>query len=139
MTVCNAHNKTTKLQTNIHIIGRISTKELGTVMRELGQNPTHQELLDMIHDVDINNDGYIDFPEFLVLMSRAAPKQNDDDEIRAAFNVFDMDGSGTISKDELRYVLRGLGENLSEKDLDEMFNQADLGKYFQKAIITGHY
>ena len=32
--------------------GTITTKELGTVMRSLGQNPTEQELKDMIKEVD---------------------------------------------------------------------------------------
>ena len=32
--------------------GTITTKELGTVMRSLGQNPTEQELQDMINEVD---------------------------------------------------------------------------------------
>ena len=32
--------------------GRVSSKELGTVMRSLGQNPTEKELADMINEVD---------------------------------------------------------------------------------------
>ena len=32
--------------------GTITTKELGTVMRSLGQNPTEMELQDMINEVD---------------------------------------------------------------------------------------
>ena len=34
--------------------GSISSKELGIAMRDLGQNPTEQELLDMVNEVDID-------------------------------------------------------------------------------------
>lgn len=48
--------------------GTITTKELGTVMRSLGQNPTEAELQDMINEVDADGNGTIDFPEFLTMM-----------------------------------------------------------------------
>jgi calmodulin len=44
------------------LIGQITTKELGTVMRSLGQNPSESELQDMINEVDADNNGTIDFP-----------------------------------------------------------------------------
>ena len=43
--------------------GTITTKELGTVMRSLGQNPTEAELQDMVNEVDADGNGTIDFPE----------------------------------------------------------------------------
>jgi hypothetical protein len=39
-------------------------------MRSLGQNPTEAELQDMINEVDVDGNGTIDFPEFLMLMAR---------------------------------------------------------------------
>ncbi len=42
--------------------GKITSKELGTVMRSLGANPTEAELKDMIKDVDLDGNGTIDFP-----------------------------------------------------------------------------
>lgn len=39
-------------------------------MRSLGQNPTEQELLDMVNEVDIDGSGTIDFAEFCQMMRR---------------------------------------------------------------------
>ena len=47
---------------------KITTKELGTVLRNLGQNPTEAELQHNINSVDANGNGVIDIPEFLTMM-----------------------------------------------------------------------
>lgn len=39
--------------------GTITTKELGTVMRSLGQNPTEGELQDMVNEVDADGNNNI--------------------------------------------------------------------------------
>ena len=46
-------------------------------------------------------------------------------ELRKAFEVFDEDGSGTISASELRKVLCTLGENLNDAEIEELIQQAD--------------
>jgi len=42
------------------------------------------------------------------------------------FRFFDEDGDGTISREELKKCMRKIGEELSDDDLNEMLNEADL-------------
>ena len=50
--------------------GTISNKELLHVLRSIGQNPTEDEILQLVIESDVNGDGTIDFPEFLEMMKR---------------------------------------------------------------------
>ena len=106
--------------------GTITTKELGTVMRSLGQNPTEAELQDMINEVDADGNGTIDFPEFLTMMARKMKDTDSEEEIVEAFKVFDKDGNGFISAAELRHVMTNLGEKLTDEEADEMIREADV-------------
>ena len=106
--------------------GAITTKELGTVMRSLGQNPTEAELAQMIEEVDCDKNGTIDFPEFLTMMARKMKEVDGEEEIKEAFKVFDKDGNGTISAAELRHVMTNLGEKLTDQEVDEMIREADV-------------
>ncbi|KAG5357677.1 Calmodulin [Yarrowia sp. C11] len=105
--------------------GKITTKELGTVMRSLGQNPSESELADMINEVDANNDGTIDFAEFLTMMARKMKDTDSEEEIREAFKVFDRDNNGFISSQELRHVMTSIGEKLTDEEVDMMIKEAD--------------
>ena len=46
-------------------------------------------------------------------------------EIKDLFKLFDQDDSGSVSYDELAKIVRGLGQNPTEKELEEMFKQLD--------------
>eukprot|EP00397_Hematodinium_sp_SG-2012_P047181 GEMP01053551.1.p1 GENE.GEMP01053551.1~~GEMP01053551.1.p1 ORF type:complete len:154 (+),score=43.85 GEMP01053551.1:319-780(+) len=110
--------------------GIINSSELGTVMRSLGQNPSDQEVDDMIKDVDgfRDSDGVsmVDFTEFMTLMARKMNDSDTEEELIEAFKVFDRDSSGFISAQNLRSVMNNVGETLTDEEVDEMVTEADL-------------
>ena len=87
------------------------------MLRSLGQNPTQDELEDMVREVDEDGNGEVDFEEFLLLMWKKKMEEDDGDlDILEAFKVFDKDGNGSISAAELRHVMHNLGEELSPEE-----------------------
>jgi hypothetical protein len=98
-------------------------------MRSLGQTPTEAEVKAIMKKIDVNNDGSIDFDEFVSLMSarsKASSNPPDDEvDLREAFQFFDKDGNGAINMEELRLVMRNIGIYLTDEELELMMKEAD--------------
>ena len=41
-------------------------------MRSMGKNPTEDEILELVMEVDLNGDGTIDFDEFIQMMKKGS-------------------------------------------------------------------
>jgi len=86
---------------------------------------TDGELQDLINEVDTDNCGIVDFPDFLAAMARMEKKKGSEEEIRETFRAF-KDGNGFITAPELRHVMLNLGVELSDDEVDEMIREADI-------------
>ncbi|XP_053508332.1 troponin C, slow skeletal and cardiac muscles [Ictalurus furcatus] len=108
--------------------GCISTKELGKVIGMLGQNPTPQELQEMIDEVDEDSSGTVDFDEFLVMMVRCMKddsRAKSEEELADLFRMFDRNRDGYIDTEELREMLKATGEMITEDDVEELMKDGD--------------
>ncbi|XP_060060404.1 calmodulin-A-like [Erinaceus europaeus] len=69
----------------------------------------------MVHEVDVDGNGMIDFPEFLTMMARNMKDTDSEEEMREAFRVFEKDGDGHMSVAELCHGMTDLGEKLTDE------------------------
>ena len=106
--------------------GSIDVEELEMLLRALGLNPTKEEVSLMISEMDLNNNGRVDYNEFLMLMEQKMQQQDTEEELIESFKILDKDGIGLISSTELRHVLSALGDKVDPEIVEKMIREGDL-------------
>ena len=106
--------------------GKLSMQEVKEgYLEHYGKVMSDEEVEEMFNKVDTDKSGFIDYSEFVV----AAMNENQltsNEKLQAAFKMFDKDGSGSISADEIREVLSFGGTNpLSKEAIDAIIKQVD--------------
>uniref|UniRef100_A0A4W6FFA1 Calmodulin like 4 n=1 Tax=Lates calcarifer TaxID=8187 RepID=A0A4W6FFA1_LATCA len=107
--------------------GRIEAQELIIVMRCLGSNPTPSEVQRHLLSHGIDRGGELDFSTFLSIMHRQLQQEAPEEEILEAMRMADKEQKGFILASELRAKLTGLGEKLTDKEVDELLKEAGVG------------
>eukprot|EP01043_Picozoa_sp_COSAG02_P028960 COSAG02_NODE_1783_length_10942_cov_1025.230266_3_plen_2086_part_00 len=100
--------------------GEIATGELRILLETLGQSPTDAQINSRIKRYDLDNSGAINFDEFVLWMTELQDK-----EIEDAFNMFDKDGSGSISVRELQQLVKAMGEQMTDSEVLQLAKHVD--------------
>ncbi|XP_055536913.1 calcium-binding protein E63-1 isoform X4 [Wyeomyia smithii] len=128
--------------------GHVTPEELQFMLRNLGIHVRDELIDDLLREASRTGSGLIDETEFLQWVARiqalkedsstsssssstSATQAADDDltqDLVAAFRVFDRDGNGYITRDELKSAMDMIGENVTEYQLNEMLELADADK-----------
>jgi Ca2+-binding EF-hand superfamily protein len=108
--------------------GQIDTEELKQALKNLGIDAKNQTLNNMMADLDADNSGEIDFDEFINMMTAKMSDRDTKEDLKKVFNLFlgDDDKAERINISHLKKVAKDLNENMSEEELKEMINRADL-------------
>lgn len=88
-----------------------------------GKNLDKVDIEKMFDAVDIDRSGYIDYSEF-VIATMNEKQLLTNEKLQSAFKMFDKDGSGLISAEEIKEVL-GFGKTLSEEAVNDIIKQVD--------------
>ncbi|KAJ6356708.1 hypothetical protein OIU78_004746 [Salix suchowensis] len=105
--------------------GKISSAELGSIMANLGHQATEDELQTMITEFDADGDGFIDLQEFVALNTQGLDTNEIMENLKDAFSVYDVDGNGSISAEELHKVMASLGEPCSMPECRKIISGVD--------------
>eukprot|EP00347_Sterkiella_histriomuscorum_P016451 403353126 len=99
-------------------------KELLTQHLNLSKDRSNKEAYRILQNLDINQNGAVDFTEFVIAIVSTKDILTDD-KLLNAFNMLDMDGNGRITKEDLQQVFKGSPEINQDQMLDEMIQEAD--------------
>ena len=108
-----------KIDTNLD--GKLSKEELMNAYKIAGIKINKNQLDKIINSMDYDNNGYIEYEEFI---RATIPKENlfTDVNLKTAFELFDLDKNGSISLNEIKEVL-GIKKNDDDKVIEELMNE----------------
>ncbi|XP_044487301.1 calcium-dependent protein kinase 26-like [Mangifera indica] len=102
--------------------GQITFEELKIGLKRFGANLDESEIYNLMKAADVDNDGAIDYIEFIAATLNVTTV---DQEVHllVAFSYFDKDGSGYITPDELQQACKEFG--LDDTCLEDMIREVD--------------
>merc|ERR1711909_133482 len=107
----------------------LSGDDLGDIMRAMGFRPSEEELADLLHEVDEDGSGEIEFGEFCQLCATFLVEDPDIEtmkkELKDAFKLYDREGQGFITNDTLREIITELLAPLTEEEVEGILEELD--------------
>lgn len=109
--------------------GEIDVSEVKGVLTSMGRKPDDKAVNEFLKFADVDNSKTISKKEFLKAMNEMYSIGSDEvEQCVEAFQVFDRDHSGKISRDEMKNILMKYGEDFTESECEEIFDLLDLNK-----------
>ena len=110
--------------------GHIDQGELRLVLERYweGVTVTEERIQRMIAAVDDDNDGRINFGEFMAMMKARTVHRDLQEKMTEMFRTFDVDNDGFITSEELRRVLDGVGDSITPEQTQLIIRRYDDNK-----------
>mmetsp|Transcript_115372 Transcript_115372/g.182308 ORF Transcript_115372/g.182308 Transcript_115372/m.182308 type:complete len:166 (+) Transcript_115372:56-553(+) len=128
-----------KVQENFKLLdrdrdGRLTATEVGILHRAFGQNPTDEELADMLRSVQPSG---LDVEQFIRFFQDNYRPPTSEDVLVRAFEVFDLEDSGIMNVDKFKEMLTSLGEPMPADEVDAILREAEvdeMGRFDYKVL-----
>ena len=105
--------------------GYIPVSDLGTMFKEMKFYATEADVKDFVNDIDPDGYGSIDFCEFLSIIIRKFKFNNYEEDLFEAFKVYDRNGDGFITAEEMLQVMTKLGQEITAEEVQKIIDEID--------------
>lgn len=115
--------------------GKLSRPELGQVLRRVLNTLRSTDIDEILKDADTNNDGQINYQEFVSWLQRTANSKfnkafgsslrDEADIVRATFRLWDTNGDGLVSNRHLCRALVKVHPDLAESQINALVKVID--------------
>lgn len=105
--------------------GMISSKELNEAAKAAGRRFSKSELKEIIHNCNYNNDGKINYSDFLAATLSPKNLASNNSLLWALFKHFDVDDSDEITRDNIIESIQKSGRSVTDDDIQTIFNEHD--------------
>merc|ERR1711871_116695 len=105
--------------------GEVMQSRLGDLLRQLGHEPSDEEVASMSNRITAENKRSFDLEFFVKMVAQRQQTTATDTQILEAFTLWDSDHNGLIGFEELDNVLFNLEIDLEFAEVEEMIRLAD--------------
>lgn len=120
--------------------GALDADELHCGLSILRLNLAGLQVRNIMKAADLNQDGKVDFSEFVKLCYIGATKDKiKSDDLVNKLAPYDRESNGKIDVSDLRLLLGGEGEPLDEEDINDVIKELDVGsdgKIYIRDMVT---
>lgn len=104
--------------------GKLDKSEIQKGYKEYyDKDLSDEEIDELFSKVDADGSGEIEYSEFVIATMNERELLSNN-KLQTAFKMFDKDGGGTISTEEVKQVL-SFGQNLDEEVVNQIIQQVD--------------
>ncbi|KAH3852884.1 hypothetical protein DPMN_095405 [Dreissena polymorpha] len=105
--------------------GYLDSQELETALKHMGVDITKEEVDELVKKIDQDGNGTVDMFEFSQMVAQKMQVYDPEKELRDAFAVFDKNGDGKVSVEEIREVVESLGGKMTNAEVESMLVDVD--------------